>query len=382
MRILCNCAPVQLGGGVGRYVCNLFAELARLSGDWRCTVAAKRRVGAAIIPADHRFSLMPIPTLAARSAPARVMWEQTALAWRARRLRPDVIFCPGNVDLLLASRAGVPSVVTINVSQPWVRPREFPRGAGLYLRVFVRLSARTATTLIAPTETTRRELVRALGISPERIVAIPYGVDVSQFRPAAPGDQVSAWAAAHGIRPPYILSLSSLRRWKNFSALIRAFAASAAPRRGVQLVIGGRPLDPRVNRELRGLVASLGLADIVILTGGVPEDEVAALYRMARAYVFPSLFEGFGLTQIEAMASGVPLALSRVSVMPEIAGDAALYFDPADAHAMTSVIERVLWDEALRERLIDAGLRRAQDFSWANTARRTMAVLRAAAARA
>jgi len=377
MRILCNCAPVQLGGGVGRYVASLFAEMARMDGDWRCVVAAKRHVGAGIVPADERFSMLPIPRVAARSAPIRVAWEQMLLAALARRTRPDVIFCPGNVALL--AHGGIPSVVTINISQPWVRPQEFGRGAGLYLRAFVKLSARVATTFIAPTETTRRELIQAVGIAPERIVAIHYGVDTSRFGPAQPGDQPSDWARAQGVREPYILSLSSLRRWKNFDRLIAAFAASPALRRGVQLVIAGRPLDAQVERELRAAAAGLGAAKSVVFTGGVPETEIPGLYRLARAYVFPSLFEGFGLTQVEAMASGVPLALSRASVMPEIGGDAAVYFDPFEIRDMAAAIERVLWDEELRGRLVAAGLRRAQDFPWSRTAERTMAVLRAAA---
>ncbi|HUT73622.1 MAG TPA: glycosyltransferase family 1 protein [Armatimonadota bacterium] len=379
MRILCNCAPVHLGGGVGRYVSNLFAHMAQLAGDWSFVVAAKSDVGAEILPADPRFSLLEIPRTAARSPAVRVAWEQTRLAALARRMRPDVIFCPGNVDLLLASGAGLPSVVTVNVSQPWVRPQEFPRAAGLYLRVFVSLSRLTATTFIAPTETTRQELMHAVDIPPERIVAIPHGVDISRFRPARPGDELSAWAVAQGIRQPYIFSLSSIYRWKNFDTLLRAFAASAAPRQGVQLVIAGWPLDAQVDRELRQLSALLGVSGSVALTAGVPEQEVAALYRTARAYVFPSFFEGFGLTQIEAMASGIPLALSRASVMPEVGGDAAIYFDPEDAQDMAAAIERVLWDEPLRERLIEAGLERAPQFSWRETARRTMDVLAAAA---
>jgi len=379
VRILCNCAPAQLRGGVGRYVRSLFAEMARLEGDWRCEVAAKPHVAAEIVPADDRFSTIPLPWPAVRSPIVRVLWEQSCLAARARRTRPDVLFCPGNVDLLLASRGGIPSVVTVNVSQPWVRAREFPRAAGLYLRVFVKLSARTATTIIAPTETTRRELIEAVGIAPDRVVAIPYGVDVSQFRPAEAGDHINAWAAQAGVRQPYILSVSSLRRWKNYDRLVAAFASSGAAREGVQLVIAGRPLDAAVDRELRELSITLGVTANVVLTGGVPEEEVAPLYRMARAYVFPSLFEGFGLTQIEAMASGLPLALSRASVMPEIAGEAAVYFDPEDTDEMAAAIGKVLWDESLRQRLREAGFRRTRDFSWEETARRTMAVLRAAA---
>jgi alpha-1,3-rhamnosyl/mannosyltransferase len=370
---------VQPGGGVGRYVANLFAHMAHVEGDWTCLVAAKPETGAAIIPADHRFSFVPIPLPAAQNPYFRVLWEQTRLAAFAHHMRPDVIFCPGNVDLLLASGAGIPSVVTIHVSQPWVRPQEFPRAAGVYLRVFVKLSSFTATTFIAPTETTRRELVGAVGIAPERIIAIPHGVERLRFRPAAPGDELSPWASAQGIRQPYLLSLSNLRRWKNFDTLIRAFAASAAPRANVQLVIGGRPLDREVDRELHELCAALGVPEAVIFTGHVPEAELPSLYRLARAYVFPSLFEGFGLTQVEAMASGIPLAVSRASVMPEISGDAALYFDPADAQDMAGAIERVLWDEPLREQLAAAGLRRAQEFSWPQTARWTLQVLAVAA---
>ena len=144
-------------------------------------------------------------------------------------------------------------------------------------------------------------------------------------------------------------------------------------------MIAGKPLDARYDREVRERAASLGVADSVIISGRAPEEEVASLYRMARAYVFPSLFEGFGLTQIEAMASGIPVALSRASVMPEVGQDAAIYFDPLDISDMARAIEQVLWDKALRARLVAAGLRRSKDFSWADTAQRTMAVLRAAA---
>lgn len=381
MRVFCDCAAVRIGGGVCRYLASLFAELARLDGDWSFVVAARPVVAERIVPGDPRFSILPVPDTAARSTIVRVAWEQTVLAALARRSRPDVMFCPGNVDLLLASGAGIPSVVALNVSQPWVRPQEFPRLTGLYLRAFVRMSAVTADKFITITEVTRRELARATGIARERIVPIHLGVDISRFRPATPADTLPPWAAAEGIRPPYLLSVSSLRRWKNYDTLIKAYAASAAPRRGVQLVIVGLPLDRALERELRDLAAELGIAERVIIPGPAPEGVLPMLYRLAQAYVFPSLFEGFGLTQIEAMASGIPAAVSSASVMPEVSADAALYFDPTNTADMAQAIDRVLWDDSARERLVAAGLRRAQDFPWQRTARRTLEVLRAVAGR-
>ena len=293
---------------------------------------------------------------------------------------------------VLAARAGVDLVHSLASTAPmWGRFRRvvtvhdliyarFPdTHAGLRdkgMRVLVPGAIRRSDRVTADSRSTRDDLVALLGIDPARIDVVPLGL--GSVRRAAPlGERALRERLQLGERA-VVLSLSAKRPHKNLLALIGALAmlpAASSPaasargdgeRRPV-LVLPGYPT--AYESELRARAAELGVAADVRFPAWLSSEELEGLWSIARAFVFPSLYEGFGLPVLEAMARGVPVACSNASSLPEVAGDAALLFDPHDERAIAAALSRLLADEALRERLRALGREQAQRFTWGRTAR-------------
>jgi glycosyltransferase involved in cell wall biosynthesis len=193
----------------------------------------------------------------------------------------------------------------------------------------------------------------------DRIAVIPHGVEP---------------AFSHLDRSQtesYLLCVSTLHPHKNLPRLIQAYART---KRDFRLVLTG--LRGFHTGAIEKLIIELGLRDSIEITGWVPRDELYSLYGRARAFVYPSTFEGFGMPVLEALAAGIPTACSDIPPLREVAGDAALFFDPLDEDSIASAIERVMNDVALRDRLARAGRERARDFTWRRSAEQTLQVLR------
>jgi glycosyltransferase involved in cell wall biosynthesis len=284
---------------------------------------------------------------------------------------------------VLATRAGVDLVHSLASTAPlWGRFRRvvtvhdliyarFPEAhAGLRdrgMRVLVPGAVRRSHRVIADSQSTREDLVELLGVSQERIDVVPLGLGSVQREPPLPEREVRARFDL-GERS-VVLSLSAKRPHKNLPALIAAFARLPAEGRPV-LVLPGYPTAHE--RELRERARSLGVDGDVRFPAWVADAELEGLWALARVFVFPSLYEGFGLPVLEAMARGVPVACSNASSLPEVAGEAALLFDPHDQSAIARALERLLEDEALRERLLALGSERAREFTWERTAELTL----------
>ena len=228
----------------------------------------------------------------------------------------------------------------------------------LVFRTAVPRSARRASRVIVVSEQTKRDLIELAGVPAERIVVVPNGVG-AQFGPEGP--------EANG--QPYALVVGSLERRKDPLTAIEGFALLES--NDLRLVFAGP--DRGDGAAAREAAASRGLEQRVEFKGHVSEEELAALYRGAACLVFPSRDEGFGLPLLEAMASGVPVVATRAGALPEIAGDAAILVEPGNPVELAGGIERALAD---RDRLVAAGFDRAKQFSWAETAERTLAVYR------
>jgi glycosyltransferase involved in cell wall biosynthesis len=246
---------------------------------------------------------------------------------------------------------------------------------GLGMRVLVPLAARRSRRLIVDAESTRVDLNRHLGTPREKVDVAPLAARVPPDPVATPEADLRARLGL-GDRP-LALSLSAKRPHKNLPRLFRALAAMDPERRPV-LVVPGYPTPHE--EELRALADELGIAELVRMPPWLSAAELEGLYRIAAAAVFPSLYEGFGLPVLEAMARGVPVACSNRSSLPEVAGDAALIFDPEDTEAIRSAIERLLTDAALADRLRAAGRERAALFTWERTAELTVESYRRALA--
>ena len=240
----------------------------------------------------------------------------------------------------------------------------------LGMRVLVPLAARRSHRIIAVSHSTANDLERLLGISPEKIDVIHqgHGDPPHQAAAAEPPEEVRRrWTL--GDRP-IVLTLSAKRPVKNLLRLLEALALIPRQRRPV-LIMPGYPTP--YEQELRLGVARLGIEDDVRMPGWISAEQLEGLWRIARCFAFPSLYEGFGAPVLEAMRRGVPVACSDRSSLPEVAGSAARFFDPVRPLEIASAIEELLVDEHKRAELVQLGFEQANRFTWAETARRTLA---------
>ncbi len=235
------------------------------------------------------------------------------------------------------------------------------------MRFLVPLGVRHAHRVLADSHSTRDDLIELLRVPPAHIDVAPLGLGAVQRARAL--DEAATRARFELGARRVLLSLSAKRPHKNLPALISALAAIPAQRRPVLVMPGYRTAH---EDELRAHAEQLRVSDDVRFEGWVSAEELEGLWALADAFVYPSLYEGFGLPVLEAMARGVPVACAHASSLPEVAGDAALMFDPAREQEIAGAIQRLLGDAALAEDLRARGLRRARMFTWQRTARLTL----------
>jgi alpha-1,3-rhamnosyl/mannosyltransferase len=266
----------------------------------------------------------------------------------------------------------VPTVVTV-LDATWAHfPETLHRTATVARKVLTPLCARAADRVIAISEAAKRDLVETFGLDPNKVDVTPLGVRSDETRQGAPsGDIRRRLGIGAG---PIVLCVAQKREHKNLARLIRAFAALHDD--DVQLVLAGEPTPHE--SDLRALAADLRVRERVHFPPWISDAELEGLYATASCFVLPSLMEGFGLPLLEAMQHGVPVACSDVSALPEVAGSAALYFDPSSEEEIARAIERLLHDERLIEELVRRGYERCLVYTWVETARRTLASYRRA----
>jgi glycosyltransferase involved in cell wall biosynthesis len=295
--------------------------------------------------------------------------EQLELPRILRRHRVDLLHSP---HFLLPLLRPCPAVATIHDVIYLACPQDLPSRFGrLYYRTMMNACSRMATRIITDSEYSKSEIVSYLRADPEKIDVIYPGVD-PVFAPVTDAVQLAAVRSRFGIDREFILCVGIYKPRKNHAGLLRAFERLLASGVQAQLVVAG----PMAEGEavLRRLAIELGVAERVVLTGFVSDADLRALYSAARVCVAPSLYEGFGFTVLEAMACGAPVACSRATSLPEVSGKAALYFDPHDPEEMSRQLGRVFSGDALRASLVEQGRQNLQRFSWAETARQTLAV--------
>jgi glycosyltransferase involved in cell wall biosynthesis len=295
-----------------------------------------------------------------------VLWKHAVLPRAMRRDRVDVFHSPtGTLPLFAACR----QVVTIHDLFAEVEPRWFSGRTGLQLRTAQRRAARIADAVIAVSERTRADVLERYGLSPSKSISVVYnGVDHARFRPFAV--DAEAVARQFGVRHPFILCVGSLMPWRNAPRLLRA-----AARLRFGLLFVGRDIwgsDPT-----QRLAAENGWT-WARFAGYVPDDELPAVYAAARVFAYPSLYEGFGIPPLEAMACGTPVVASTAGALPEVLGDAALLVDAYDESALAEALQAAAEDHGeLRRR----GLARAAHYSWKKAADQSWQVYSKAAAR-
>jgi len=291
------------------------------------------------------------------------LWTHLGLAYELWQHPPGVLFVPAHVLPLVCH---VPSVVTVHDLGYLHLPDTHPRLERWYLDWSTRRHARIAQRLIADSEATRHDLIQCYNASPEKIRVVYPGRDESLL-PVVDRDQIERAESRYDVAGDYLLYLGTLRPRKNLYRLVQAFArAKRDLDTSVSLVLAGKA-GPHA-MELAQLADELHIADSVVFTGYIRDEDKAALLSGALGLVFPSLYEGFGLPLLEAMSCGVPILTSSVSSLPEVAGEAALLVDPTSEPQIAEGIRRIITDRDLRQRLVARGFERVTQFSWRSAA--------------
>ena len=366
--------PGYRQAGVHQYAKHLLAELARIND---VPQQARTNITALISPTAHAELPSPQSPITIRHAsrstenPWQRIWVEQVEAPRVlREIKADLYHGLLNV---LPLRTTCPTIVSVMDLSFLTQPQAHRWFNRTYLSLFARLSCRKAARVITISEHTKRDVTRYFGVNPERIDAIPLGV-TENFR-RLPDAAIAQFKRDHQIGEQAAFYLGSIEPRKNLTRLIEAFA-QLNPQSLIsnpqlpQLFIGGAL--GWMYDETLARIQSLGLAGRVQLIGRVAEDDLPKWYSACNAFVYPSLYEGFGLPVLEAMACGAPVITSNVTSLPEVVGDAGIVIEPTDTEALAAALARVLSQPQLQAEMRQKSLQRAAQFTWQRTAQQTI----------
>ena len=350
--------------GIGTYIRNLLRHLARLDSQTEFVILCRPEDRETLAAVGENFRAVP------ESSGNYSIAEQIKIPWALKREGVTLFHAPHYV---LPPLVQCRSVVTIHDCIHLMFPQYLPNRAALwYARTSISLAARRATRVMTVSESSKRDILRYVDTQPEKIDVI-YNAYDERFAIEPAEEDVARVRERYQLHDPFVLYAGNVKPHKNLERLIDAF--HLVRKQGLdnlKLVLIGDEISKYT--ALRRAVHQYQLRKHVRFLGYLPEVTLAVMYRLAGVFVFPSLYEGFGLPPLEAMASGTPVVTSNVSSLPEVAGDAAVLVDPYDPQAIADGIYRVLTDEPLRRSLILKGIARAGQFSWEQSVRRIRAI--------
>jgi glycosyltransferase involved in cell wall biosynthesis len=355
--------------GIGQYTLRLAEALASIDRSNSYVLLQSRK---------DRGCLVKGANLTRRTmwTPPHHRYEQVLLPLELSLVNLDLLHCP---DFIPPFRRRCPAVITVHDLAFLRFPGLLTDESQAYYGQ-INHAVQNADHIIAVSQSTKHDLVSLAGAD-ERKITVVYEAAAPLFRPA-PSDVVRAARDRHGIQGDYILFVSTIEPRKNIPFLLQAYARLRDCWHGPQdmprlVVVGNKGW---LYDRIFTVMGQLGLTSSVICTGGVPLEDLPALYSGALFYILPSLYEGFGLTVLEAMSCGTPVITSNTSSLPEVAGDAAVLVDPQDIVGLATSMQRLCQDAALRREMGERGLAQAARFSWERAARETLAVYKAVTA--
>lgn len=353
--------------GAGNYIFNLVQALAKIDQDNQYVVFAKPEHIAEFSIDQPNFHLLAVHIVQRR--PLRLLWEQFVLPELVQRYQVEVLHSPHYTTPIFNSSHSVVTVCDMTFFL-------YPKMHGIMKRVFfqqmMQISSKRADRIIAISESTGKDLLHLLGVTPDKIHTVLLAAD-DNFRPIGDCVKVGKICRRYGLQPgEFFLYVGTLEPRKNVPALLHAYKDLLDSGIQERLVIVGKK--GWMFENIFATMQILGLENKVIFTGYVPDEDLPYLYNGARLFVYPSLYEGFGLPVLEAMACGTPVVTSNVSSMPEIVGDAGLLVNPHEHSQLAQAIECLIMDDDLHQSLKERGLERAAQFSWEKTAQETLKI--------
>ena len=365
MRIALDAIPlVEAKTGIGHYTDALAESLARIHRDHQYELLS---------PFDFTFDACngKPANLSKRFIPVRSVFRKWWLVGLPSLLQISPVDVFHGTNYCIPVFAPCPSVVTIHDMSLLAQSSTHETANVVRGKRRVPIMARRASLIIAPSEWTKQEIIKYLGTRPEKIRVVYEAARDKMM--AWPSSKYQSIIDRHQIRQPYLLYVGTIEPRKNLLTLIRAYdeLLKTTPHRPQLVLCGGRGW---LDNEVFKLVTDLKLEDQVRFTGYVDDTDLPGLYSAAEIFIYPSLYEGFGLPPLESMACGTPVITSNVSSLPEVVGKAGLMHDPNDYRALTANIAKMLGDRSTYEHFSCAGLEQASHFSWDRAARETQAI--------
>ena len=297
--------------------------------------------------------------------------ELFSVSLQVRKLHGDVFHAPHYIYPVMLP---CPGVVTVHDCIHLRFPGQLPNpAAALYAKVMMRRAVRAADRVLVGSQATRADLIELVEADPAKIEVIPHGCDPF-YLATVDEEELAGIRRQLGLERPFLLSVSNIKPHKNLKRLLQAFAKLQGNYPELDLLVAGG--DFSGHPELQALCAELGLEDRVRSLGFLPKHELRGLYHLAEVFVFPSLYEGFGLPPLEAMACGTAVVASRSSAIPEVVGHSGLLVNPFRVQAIVEAVRSLLENDNLRRALGAQGRAHARQFDWNESARRVLEVYR------
>jgi len=370
MRIAIDARMGDTSGGIEVYIIELISHLADIDKNNQYFVIVNKHGDGSFVPSTDNLTIL-VSSITRRHYFLKDLWSLFFLPFLLKTSNIDIYFNPRYV--LPIFKGNIKMVVTMHDMIAFLYPEIWPGISGFRIRKYIKLSTQRADAILTISNWAKKDIVRILDVPKDKIKVIYNGINKKLFKPI-PGLSLQRLVKRkYAIRKKFILTVGPLGARKNHHRLIDAYSIlPKCIREDYQLIVTGEKKGTYNN--LLKKVRKTCPADDIVFTGFIPEKEMPMVINAASLFIFPSLYEGFGIPLLEAMACGTPILASNISSIPEVAGDAALLFDPYNINEMANAIDKAINDKDLRQKLVRKGFKQIKKYSWENTAKEILGV--------
>jgi len=370
MRIAIDGRMGDTSGGIGVYIRELISHLAYIDKKNQYFIIVNKHGDASFIPSADNFTIL-VSSITRKHYFIKDLWNLFFLPFLLKVKNIDIYFNPRYV--LPIFKGNIKMVVTMHDMIAIMFPEIWPGISGFRIRNYIKYSSQRADIIVTISNWAKKDIVRILNVPKNKVKVTYNGINKKLFKPIPDLSLQSLVKRKYGIRKKFILSVGPLGARKNHDRLIDAYSIlPKCIREDYQLILTGEKKGTYDN--LLEKASKICPVDDIVFTGFIPEEEMPTMISAASLFVFPSLYEGFGIPLLEAMACGTPILASNVSSIPEVVESAALLFDPYNVNEMANAIDKAINDKDLRQKLVRKGFKQIKKYSWENTAKEILGV--------